>query len=162
MIERRFHKKMNKELNADFSDLLEEKEIKTEPTFDFAEELKKDYKIFTNYGYYNGKIILAKYEQYIACLGSKKTILLINTDYPNLEHHSHLRLRTNKSGEIVLSTVDYIFNCIRKKQYPKSNYTFICTLRLLPDDDPYKKWLLFKKEKDKNKQKYLNTHKKNK
>lgn len=137
-----------------------EKEEKKEVLFDFTEELKHNYKITNDLGYYNGRIILRKYENFIAVLGSKKTILLINTDYPNLEHHSHLRLRTNKEGEIVLSTIDYIFECIRRKRYPKSNYCFICVLRLLGDDDPYKDWLLFKTEKNKQKQKYTNHPKK--
>lgn len=151
-------KNSDDELVAEFElDNLEKEET---VLFDFSEELKNDYKISTNLGYYHGKIILRKYDQYIAVLGSKKTILLINTDYPNMEHHSHLRLRTNKEGEVVLSTVDYIFECIRRNRYPKSNYCYVCVLRLLDDNDPYKEWLLFKKEKDKQKQKYINHHKK--
>lgn len=153
-------KNSDDDLTAQFALDDVEKEEKKEVLFDFSYELKDDYKISTNLGYYNGKIILTKYNQYVAVLGSKKTILLINTDHPNLEHHSHLKLRTNKNGEIVLSTVDYIFECIRRKQYPKSNYCFICVLRLLDDNDPYKDWLLFKKEKDKQKQKYTNHPKK--
>lgn len=151
-------KNSDDDLVAEFD--LDDTEEKKEILFDFGEELKRDYKISTNLGYYNGKIILAKYDKYIGVLGSKKTILLINTDYPNMEHHSHLRLRTNKDGEIVLSTVDYIFECIRRKRYPKSNYCYVCVLRLLDDNDPYKEWLLFKKEKDKQKQKYINYPKK--
>lgn len=149
---------LDDELNAVFN--FDEEVEKKEPIFDFQEELRDQYKITNDLGYYNGRIILRKYEQFVAVLGSKKTILLINADYPNLEKHSHLRLRTNKNGEIVLSTTDYIFECIKKKQYPKSNYCFICVLRLLGDDDPYKDWLLFKKEKDKQKQKYINHPKK--
>lgn len=149
---------LDDELNAVFD--FDEEVEKKEPIFDFQEELKDQYKITNDLGYYNGRIILRKYEQFVAVLGSKKTILLINTDYPNMEHHSHLRLRTNKDSEIVLSTVDYIFECIRRKRYPKSNYCYVCVLRLLDDNDPYKDWLLFKKEKDKQKQKYINYPKK--
>ena len=141
---------------ADFNNILNEQKQEKEPLFDFNNDLRKEYKITKDLGYYNKRIVLAEYKEFVAVLGSKKTILLINRNYPNLEHHSHIRLRTNKSGEIVLSTVYYIFDCIKKHTYPKSNYVFICIIRLLDDDNDYKQWLLYKKEKNKNKLKYIN------
>ena len=109
-------------------------------------------------GYWNHKPILRQYKQYICVLGSKKQLLLINTDFPDLEKHSHIRIKTDGKGNISLSTVDYIFRCIDKRQFPKSNWTFICVIRLLADDNPYKEYLLRKKERMKDKCKYQNTH----
>ena len=146
---------------ADFAELLNNNEEIDVDYIDMKETIdEKDVGLkFEILDYWNHKPILRKYNQYICCLGSKRQLLLINTDFPDLEKHSHIRIKTDGKGNVSLSTVDYIFKCIAKKQMPKSSWTFICVLRLLADDDPYKEWLLFKKEKDKNKQKYINTHK---
>ena len=146
---------------ADFSKLLNNNEEIDIDYIDMKETIdEKDVGLkFEILDYWNHKPILRKYNQYICCLGSKRQLLLINTNFPNLEKHSHIRIKADGKGNVSLSTVDYIFKCIAKKQMPKSSWTFICVLRLLADDDPYKEWLLFKKEKDKNKQKYINTHK---
>lgn len=143
-------------LNADFSDLLDDKEEVESDYIDVKEIIDdKGYK-FEILDYWNHKPILRRYKQYICVLGSKKQLLLINTDFPDLEYHSHIRIKTDGKGNISLSTVDYIFKCIEKRQFPKSNWTFICVLRLLADDDPYKEYLLRKKERMKDKDKYFN------
>ena len=149
---------------ADFSKILNNNEDIDVDYIDMKETIdENDVGLkFEILGYWNHKPILRKYNQYICCLGSKKQLLLINTDFPELEKHSHLRIKTDGKGNVSLSTVDYVFKCIERKQFPKSNYTYVCTLRLLSDDDPYKEFLLRKKEKMKDKCKYQNTHKKGK
>ena len=146
------------DLDADFSNLLNEE--RTDDDYVSVEEIIKDdgYK-FEILGYYMHKPILRKYKQYVCVLGSKKQLLLINTDFPELEKHSHIRIKTDNKGNISLSTVDYVFKCIEKRQFPKSNWVFICLVRLLADDDPLKEYLLRKKERQKDKCKYQNTHK---
>ena len=147
-------------LTADFTDILnnnEEIEIDYVNVQDVIDEKDVGYK-FEILGYWNHKPILRQYKQYICVLGSKKQLLLINTDFPDLEKHSHIRIKTDGKGNISLSTVDYIFRCIEKRQFPKSNWVFICLIRLLDDDSPYKEYLLRKKERMKNKCKYQNTH----
>ena len=147
-------------LDADFSDLLNSND---EPEVDYInvkeviDERDIGYK-FEILGYWHSKPILRQYKQYICVLGSKKQLLLINTDFPDLEKHSHIRTKTDGKGNISLSTVDYIFRCIEKRQFPKSNWVFICLIRLLDDDNPYKEYLLRKKERMKDKCKYQNTH----
>ena len=144
-------------LTADFTDILDNNE---EIDIDYvdAEVIKDDGYKFEILGYWHSKPILRQYKQYICVLGSKKQLLLINTDFPDLEKHSHIRIKTDGNGNISLSTVDYIFRCIDKRQFPKSNWTFICVIRLLADDSPYKEYLLRKKERMKDKCKYQNTH----
>ena len=146
------------ELDADFSELLEENEESESDYIDVTEVIKDDGYKFEILGYWHSKPILRQYKQYICVLGSKKQLLLINTDFPDLEKHSHIRIKTDGKGNISLSTVDYIFRCIDKRQFPKSNWTFICVIRLLADDNPYKEYLLRKKERMKDKCKYQNTH----
>ena len=148
-------------LSADFSDILNnDKEIEVDyvNVQEVIDEHDVGYK-FEILGYWNHKPILRQYKQYICVLGSKKQLLLINTDFPDLEKHSHIRIKTDGKGNVSLSTVDYIFKCIEKKQFPKSNWTFVCVLRLLDDDSPYKEYLLRKKARMKDKCKYQNTHK---
>ena len=148
-------------LSADFSDILNnDKEIEVDyvNVQEVIDERDVGYK-FEILGYWNTKPILRQYKQYICVLGSKKQLLLINTDFPDLEKHSHIRIKTDGKGNVSLSTVDYIFKCIEKKQFPKSNWTFVCVLRLLDDDSPYKEYLLRKKARMKDKCKYQNTHK---
>ena len=148
-------------LSADFSDILNnDKEIEVDyvNVQEVIDERDVGYK-FEILGYWNHKPILRQYKQYICVLGSKKQLLLINTDFPDLEKHSHIRIKTDGKGNVSLSTVDYIFKCIEKKQFPKSNWTFVCVLRLLDDDSPYKEYLLRKKARMKDKCKYQNTHK---
>ena len=149
---------------ADFSKLLNNNEEIDVDYIDMKETIdEKDVGLkFEILGYWNHKPILRKYNQYICCLGSKKQLLLINTDFPELEKHSHLRIKTDGKGNVSLSTVDYVFKCIEHKQFPKSSWTYTCVFRLLADDDPYKEFLLRKKEKMKDKCKYQNTHKKGK
>ena len=146
------------ELDADFSELLEENEESESDYIDVTEVIKDDGYKFEILGYWHSKPILRQYKQYICVLGSKKQLLLINTDFPDLEKHSHIRIKTDGKGNISLSTVDYIFRCIDKRQFPKSNWTFVCVIRLLADDNPYKEYLLRKKERMKDKCKYQNTH----
>ena len=148
-------------LNADFSDILNgDKEIEVDyiDVKEIIDERDVGYK-FEILGYWHSKPILRQYKQYICVLGSKKQLLLINTDFPNLEKHSHIRIKTDGKGNISLSTVDYIFKCIEKRRFPKSsNWVFICLIRLLEDDSSYKEYLLRKKERMKDKCKYQNTH----
>ena len=146
------------ELDADFSELLEENEESESDYIDVTEVIKDDGYKFEILGYWNHKPILRQYKQYICVLGSKKQLLLINTDFPDLEKHSHIFIKTDNKGNISLSTVDYIFRCIDKRQFPKSSWTFVCVIRLLADDSPYKEYLLRKKERMKDKCKYQNTH----
>ena len=144
-------------LTADFTDILDNNE-EIDVDYVDAEVIKDDGYKFEILGYWHSKPILRQYKQYICVLGSKKQLLLINTDFPDLEKHSHIRIKTDGNGNISLSTVDYIFRCIDKRQFPKSNWTFICVIRLLADDSPYKEYLLRKKERMKDKCKYQNTH----
>lgn len=144
-------------LTADFTDILDNNE-EIDVDYVDAEVIKDDGYKFEILGYWHSKPILRQYNQYICVLGSKKQLLLINTDFPDLEKHSHIRIKTDGKGNISLSTVDYIFRCIDKRQFPKSNWTFICVIRLLADDNPYKEYLLRKKERMKDKCKYQNTH----
>ena len=144
-------------LTADFTDILDNNE-EIDTDYVDAEVIKDDGYKFEILGYWHSKPILRQYKQYICVLGSKKQLLLINTDFPDLEKHSHIRIKTDGNGNISLSTVDYIFRCIDKRQFPKSNWTFICVIRLLADDSPYKEYLLRKKERMKDKCKYQNTH----
>ena len=144
-------------LTADFTDILDNNE-EVDVDYVDAEVIKDDGYKFEILGYWHSKPILRQYKQYICVLGSKKQLLLINTDFPDLEKHSHIRIKTDGNGNISLSTVDYIFRCIDKQQFPKSNWTFICVIRLLADDNPYKEYLLRKKERMKDKCKYQNTH----
>ena len=146
---------------ADFSELLNNNEEIDVDYIDMKETIdEKDVGLkFEILDYWNHKPILRKYNQYICCLGSKRQLLLINTNFQDLEKHSHLRIKTDGKGNVSLSTVDYIFKCIERKQFPKSNYTYICVLRLLADDYPYKEYLLRKKERMKDKDKYYNSYK---
>ena len=144
-------------LTADFTDILDNNE-EIDTDYVDAEVIKDDGYKFEILGYWHSKPILRQYKQYICVLGSKKQLLLINTDFPDLEKHSHIRTKTDGKGNISLSTVDYIFRCIEKRQFPKSNWVFICLIRLLDDDNPYKEYLLRKKERMKDKCKYQNTH----
>ena len=144
-------------LTADFTDILDSNE-EIDVDYVDAEVIKDDGYKFEILGYWHSKPILRQYKQYICVLGSKKQLLLINTDFPDLEKHSHIRIKTDGKGNISLSTVDYIFKCIEKRRFPKSNWVFICLIRLLDDDSPYKEYLLRKKERMKNKCKYQNTH----
>lgn len=148
---------------ADFTELLNDDPTQ-EDTINVEELLKDKNKYQINIiGYYgedNLPIILQR-EYLICCLGSKN-LLLINTHYDDFSHHSHLKLRTNKQGEVNLSTVNYVFDCILKRHYPKSNYTWVCTLRLLDDEDVFKEFMLRKKDQQKQKLKYYNQPKKRK
>lgn len=145
-------------LTADFTDILDNNE-ETDVDYIDAEVIKDNGYKFEILGYWYSKPILRQYKQYICVLGSKKQLLLINTDFPDLEKHSHIKIKTDGKGNISLSTVDYIFKCIEKRQFPKSNWTFICVLRLLDDNNSYKEYLLRKKEKMKDKDKYFNKKK---
>lgn len=110
-------------------------------------------------GYWNHKPILYRMDQYICVLGSKKKLLLINTDYDGLTKHGHLRILTDNAGHISLSTVKYIFeDCLKKHKYPNSNYCWQCVVRLT-DDEKYLEYLHRKKKRMKDKTKYINTHK---
>lgn len=151
---------------ADFSEMLnDDEEVPIDDSVDVGELLedknKYKVKILGYWGEHQLPIIIQR-EYLICCIGSKHNLLLVNTHYEDFSHHSHLRLKTNKQGEIVLSTVDYVFDCVLKHKYPKSNYTWVCTLRLLDDDDVFKEFMIRKKDQQKQKQKYINTHKKKK
>ena len=73
-------------LTADFTDILDNNE---EIDIDYvdAEVIKDDGYKFEILGYWHSKPILRQYKQYICVLGSKKQLLLINTDFPDLEKH---------------------------------------------------------------------------
>lgn len=147
------------ELTADFTELLDETPPDEEPLIDVSELTKKkeyDVEILGYWGEHHLPIILQR-KHLICCIGSKRKLLLINTNYEGLEKHSHLNIRTNKAGRIDLSTANRVFDCIIKHQYPNINFMFVCVLRLLDDDDPYKEFILRKRATKK--QKYYNVPK---
>lgn len=156
MIERRFHKKMNKELNADFSDLLEEKEIKTEPAFDFTEELKEKKKYKINViRYYRGSPVIYEKGDYIV-LVSNRNLTIVNTN-PDAEekNHIHISTKTNKNGKVNLNLVKYMIDTCLNKKYPKQEWMVSYLLRLTIDEE-YILFLTRKRTKNKQKQIYKN------
>ena len=70
---------------ADFSKLLNNNEEIDVDYIDMKETIdEKDVGLkFEILGYWNHKPILRKYNQYICCLGSKKQLLIINTNIAN-------------------------------------------------------------------------------
>ena len=150
------------DLVADFTELLDEAPPDEQPQIDVSELVeKKEYKV-NIIGYWgdNHLPIILQRKHLICCIGSKRKLLLINTNYEGLEKHSHLNIRTNKKGEIDLSTANRVFDCILKHQYPTIHFMFVCVLRLLDDDDPFKEFILRKKSTKK--QRYHNIPKKKK
>ena len=147
------------DLTANFDELLSEEPEEQDVLFDFKDELKKGY---TNdvLGWWNGKPIFYHMDQYICVLGSKKQLLLINTNFDGLTKHGHLKIKVDSNNKINLSTVSYIFEtCLKKKQFPNSSYTWTCCMRLTDDED-YREYLIRKKARIKDKTKYRNDGKK--
>lgn len=147
------------DLTANFDELLSEEPEEKEVLFDFKDELQRG---FTNevLGYWNKKPIFYQMDQYICVLGSKRKLLLINTNYDGLTKHGHLHIRVDSNNKIDLSTVIYIFEtCLKKHQFPKSSYTWTCCMRLTDDED-YREYLIRKKARMKDKTKYRNDYKK--
>ena len=150
-----------KDIDADFSHLLSKDDEKQQPSFDFTDEISYG---FTNpvLGWFNGKPIFYQNKQYICFLSSGRRLTLVNTNYEGLTKHGHLHIKVDKNNKIDLSTVKYIVEkCLLGKQYPKSNYTWECCMRL-SDDKEYREFLVRKKQRMKDRPKYQNTHKKGK
>ena len=148
-------------INADFASLLEDDPPDKNPYIDVSEllETKSEYKIEI-LGYWHNKPIIYQNQQYIVVIASKKQLLLINTNYEDDDFkHSHIHLKTNKRGEIVLSDVKFIIDkCLLGFRYPRMNWMFEAVIRLT-DNENYREYLIRKKRKNKGKTKYINTHK---
>ena len=147
-------------LSADFSDILNnDKEIEVDyinvqEVIDEREQ-KKKYKL-NIIRYYKGSPVIYEKQDYVVLVSNRNlTIVNINSKAKE-ENHAHIKIKSNSKGEINLSTARFIIDCCINKKYPhNSNWCFGCCMRLSIDDE-YKKWLLYKKRKIKDKPKYHN------
>lgn len=144
----------NDDIVADFTELFTS-EVEEKPVIDVSELIPETGFKNKVLGWWNNKPIFYQKEQFIVVLGSHKQLLIINTNFDDIEKHSHLRIKTNANGEISLSTAAYVIDCILKFTYPKSSYTWTCAVRLA-DDEEYLEYLTRKRKKTKDKQKYYN------
>lgn len=141
---------------ADFTKLLT-KESDEPPLIDVSELIQDRHKYKIDIlRYYNGSPVIYEQNEFVVIV-SNRNLTIINTS-PTATHknHAHVKIKTNSNGEVNLSTVKFIIDCCINHKYPhNSYYCWVSCVRLSIDED-YTNFLIRKRDKDKNKQKYYN------